>query len=79
MSKYLSALFLAPLVGKARGGWILQLLKFCNCILNISQEHIGHIASHTLTHNYAHNDHILNALWHCIGRYHPSALLKYSL
>ena len=74
--KYLTELLLAFFVCKAGGGWVFQLLELAYRILNVAQEHIGHIFGHAVANNYAHNDHILNSLWHCVGRYHPAALLQ---
>ena len=76
MCKHLAKLLLALLVCQARGGWILELVELCYGILNVAEQHICHIASHSVAHNYAHNYHIFNGLRHSVCRHHLATLLQ---
>ena len=76
MRKDPAHLSLLLLEGYARGCGVGELIQRGYGILNIAQQHIGHIARHTLTHHDTHNHHILDALGHRIGGHHPATLLQ---
>ena len=48
-------------------------------VADVAQQHVGHIARHSLTNDHAHDDQRINVLRHRVGGNHPAALLQFSL
>ena len=67
---YRKILFLSH-AGRSRE---VQFFQFGNCVLDVAQQHVCHVAAESLTHNHTHHYIIFQFRRQCISRNHPAVL-----